>query len=66
MAKVRRIHQAERAEPKTPWLTIKRIWSYLSSAKGLISFILFLVAINVLLRLIAPYLLGYTIDHFLI
>lgn len=64
--RVQRVHQAAPAEPETPWLTIKRIWSYLASAKGIISLVLFIVTINVLLRLVAPYILGYTIDNFLI
>lgn len=66
MAKGQRIHQVERAEPEKPWLTIKRIWSYLSSAKGIISLVLFFVAASTILRLVAPYLLGYAVDHFLI
>ncbi|WP_440894679.1 ABC transporter ATP-binding protein [Amphibacillus sp. Q70] len=66
MARGQRIHQTERAEPERPWLTIKRIWSYLSSAKGIIALVLFFVTASTILRLVAPYLLGYAVDHFLI
>ncbi|WP_371817652.1 ABC transporter ATP-binding protein [Amphibacillus sp. MSJ-3] len=61
-----RIHQAERAEPQEPLLAIKRIWTYLSRSKWTIILTLFFVSIDVILRLVAPFLLGYAIDHFLI
>ncbi|GAA4058815.1 ABC transporter ATP-binding protein [Amphibacillus indicireducens] len=66
MAKRRRSHQVAPEEPENPWLTVKRIWSYLSSAKFMIGFILILVATSTIMALLAPYLLGYAIDHYLI
>lgn len=66
MAKRRRSHQIAPEEPENPWLTVKRIWSYLSSAKFTIGFVLILVATSTVMALLAPYLLGYAIDHYLI
>jgi len=61
-----RSHQAAPAEPENPWLTVKRIWDYLSKEKLKLIFILFLVATSTLMALLAPYLLGYAIDHYLV
>lgn len=66
MAKRPRSHQAAPAEPENPWLAVKRIWSYLNSAKFTIGFILVLVGTSTIMALLAPYLLGYAIDHYLI
>ena len=61
-----RSHQAAPAEPENPWATVKRIWDYLSKEKLKLIFILFLVATSTLMALLAPYLLGYAIDHYLV
>lgn len=54
------------AEPVNPWLAVRRIWSYLKSAKFTIGFIFILVGTSTIMALLAPYLLGYAIDHYLI
>ena len=54
--------------PKTKdiWRTIKRIWIYLSEKKALISFVLFLVAVSVVLSLLGPYLIGVAVDKYIV
>ncbi|BAM48102.1 ABC transporter ATP-binding protein [Amphibacillus xylanus] len=66
MAKHRRFDQTEKVSVESTWMTMKRIWSYLSSAKWLIGFVLLLVLTSTILSLVAPYLLGYAIDHYLL
>src|SRR5690625_8052817 len=61
-----RSHHAAPAEPENPWATVKRIWDYLSKEKLKLIFILFLVATSTLMALLAPYLLGYAIDHYVV
>ncbi|QOY35620.1 ABC transporter ATP-binding protein [Anaerobacillus isosaccharinicus] len=54
--------------PKTKdiWRTIKRIWIYLSEKKAVMSFVLFLVAISVVLSLLGPYLIGVAVDKYIV
>ena len=66
MAKHRRFDQTEKVSVESTWTTMKRIWSYLSSSKWLIGFVLLLVLTSTILSLVAPYLLGYAIDHYLL
>lgn len=66
MAKHRHFDQTEKVSVESTWMTMKRIWSYLSSAKWLIGFVLLLVLTSTILSLVAPYLLGYAIDHYLL
>ena len=61
-----RAHQAAPAEPENPWLAVRRIWSYLAPAKFKLVFILLLVATSTLMALLAPYLLGYATDNYLV
>lgn len=48
------------------WSTIKRVWSYLSEKKTLMSIVLILVAISSLLTLLGPYLIGVAVDRFIV
>src|SRR5690554_4799937 len=66
MAKHRHFDSTEKVSVQSTWMTMKRIWSYLSSAKWLIGFVLLLVLTSTILSLVAPYLLGYAIDHYLL
>lgn len=66
MARRRGSFHVPPAEPVNPWLAVRRIWSYLKSAKFTIGFIFILVGTSTIMALLAPYLLGYAIDHYLI
>ncbi|WNF38209.1 ABC transporter ATP-binding protein [Bacillaceae bacterium IKA-2] len=46
--------------------TVRRVWAYLSEKKRLISVVLLLVTISALLTLLGPYLIGVTVDEFII
>lgn len=45
--------------------TVRRLWSELLVNKGLLLFVLLLVLVNALLGIAGPFLIGYSIDHFI-
>ncbi|KYG27063.1 ABC transporter ATP-binding protein [Alkalihalobacillus trypoxylicola] len=56
----------EQQKVKNWFTTSKRIWGYLATYKGQIFAVLFLVIISSGLSLLGPYIVGKSIDHFLI
>ncbi|MCM3082040.1 ABC transporter ATP-binding protein [Brevibacillus invocatus] len=55
-----------KVKPKNTMRTIRRLWGYIRSYQsGLIAVILFTI-ITTLLSLVAPYLLGTAVDHYII
>ncbi|GIP15232.1 multidrug ABC transporter ATP-binding protein [Paenibacillus montaniterrae] len=58
-------NRMEKAKPVNSWSTIKRLWHYLSYYKrGIVAVISFTI-IATLLNLVTPYLLGLSIDMFI-
>ncbi|MBO9130988.1 ABC transporter ATP-binding protein [Bacillus sp. 165] len=58
--------KSKRLKPKARMETLKRIWLYLSYAKGLLFFVLLLVLISSCLGLVGPFLIGKTIDNYIV
>jgi|HigsolmetaAR202D_1030399.scaffolds.fasta_scaffold00023_72 ATP-binding cassette subfamily B multidrug efflux pump len=52
--------------PKNTRETLKRLWGYLRRHRSILIVTSIMVIINAILNVIAPYLLGYTIDNYII
>mgnify|MGYP001164649268 CR=1 FL=1 len=57
---------AKTVRPKSLWPTVKRLAAYLAHHKGLLSVVVVLVIASSLLGLYGPYLIGWTIDHYIV
>ena len=55
-----------KAKPKHTMDTIRRIWSYIRPFKGGMMAVFIFTLVTTLLSLIAPYLLGNAVDHYII
>lgn len=66
MARHNRAHQEKPPQAKNLWGTLKRIWAYLADSKGMLSFVLLLVAISAALTLVGPFLIGLAVDDYLV
>ncbi|WFB61152.1 ABC transporter ATP-binding protein [Paenibacillus sp. BR1-192] len=55
-----------KAKPKHTMDTIRRIWSYIRPFKGGMMAVFVFTLVTTLLSLIAPYLLGNAVDHYII
>ncbi|WP_044747746.1 ABC transporter ATP-binding protein [Bacillus alveayuensis] len=68
MAKLRNktLGQQEKQKAKNFVGTVKKLWQILSRYKRLLSFVLLLVIISSILSLLGPYLIGRTIDEFIV
>lgn len=53
-------------KPAHSMATIRRIWGYLRNKKGLLSLVLILVIASSILGLLGPFLVGKSIDHFIV
>lgn len=54
-----------KAKPVNSWLTVKRLWQYLNHFKrGIVAVIIFTIVATIL-NLVTPYLLGLSIDSFI-
>lgn len=58
--------QKKISKPKNMGATLYRLWNYLSEKKGLLFVVLFMVASSCALGLLGPYLLGVSIDKFIV
>ena len=58
--------QAPSEKPKDAVQTIKRVWDYLEKQKIYIVAAIFFVIISTILGLMGPYLIGMTIDEYII
>lgn len=56
----------KKAKPKNAFDTLKRIWSYLALHKRLLALILIMVIASSILGLLGPFLIGRTIDHYIV
>ena len=64
----RHYSNAPKSKPKIKnWKgTVKRIWTYLSKEKGLLSLVILMVFISSFLGLLGPFLVGMAIDDFIV
>ena len=53
-------------KPKNMGKTLYRLWSYLAQKKGLLFLVLVMVAMSCALGLLGPYVLGMSIDRFIV
>lgn len=53
-------------KPKNMGKTLYRLWSYLAQKKGLLFLVLVMVAMSCALGLLGPYVLGISIDRFIV
>lgn len=58
--------QKKTVKPKNWFVTITRVWSYLSLNKGLLSLVLLMVVLSSFLALLGPYLIGRVIDDYIV
>ncbi|MBY0121854.1 ABC transporter ATP-binding protein [Bacillus sp. S/N-304-OC-R1] len=56
----------EKAKTKNYRQTIKRLWHFLSNNKGLLFLVLLMVLISSVLGLLGPYLVGMSIDNYIV
>lgn len=54
-----------KAKPANSWLTVKRLWQYLSHFKRGIAAVITFTILATILNLVTPYLLGLSIDSFI-
>ncbi|MGD6817883.1 ABC transporter ATP-binding protein [Metabacillus sp. 84] len=62
-------HQLQGTKQKRPdnWPgVVKRIWSYMDGNKGLLTLVVFMIFASSALGLLGPYLIGQTIDRFIV
>ena len=53
-------------KPKNMSQTLYRLWHYLAQKKGILFLVLLMVTVSCALSLLGPYLLGISIDHFIV
>ncbi|MGG0736754.1 ABC transporter ATP-binding protein [Niallia taxi] len=55
-----------KAKPRNMGKTLYRLWQYMAVQKGLLILVLFLVAVSCFLGLLGPYLVGISIDDYIV
>ncbi|MGG4409133.1 ABC transporter ATP-binding protein [Niallia taxi] len=55
-----------KAKPRNMGKTLYRLWQYMAVQKGLLILVLFLVAVSCFLGLLGPYLVGISIDNYIV
>ncbi|TRZ36083.1 ABC transporter ATP-binding protein [Niallia circulans] len=55
-----------KAKPRNMGKTLYRLWQYIAVQKGLLILVLFLVAASCFLGLLGPYLIGVSIDNYIV
>ncbi|MED4055718.1 ABC transporter ATP-binding protein [Niallia taxi] len=55
-----------KAKPRNMGKTMYRLWQYMAVQKGLLILVLFLVAVSCFLGLLGPYLVGISIDNYIV
>jgi ATP-binding cassette subfamily B protein len=51
---------------KNQWQTIQRVWRYLAEKRKLLLTVIILVIASSILGILGPFLIGYTIDHYIV
>ncbi len=60
------VNAEKKKRAKNMGATLKRIWDYLSKQKGMLLLVIFMVLLSSGFGLLGPYLIGYSIDHFIV
>ncbi|MDE5055588.1 ABC transporter ATP-binding protein [Niallia taxi] len=55
-----------KAKPRNMGKTLYRLWQYMAVQKGLLILVLFLVAVSCFLGLLGPYIVGISIDNYIV
>lgn len=56
----------KRAKAKDTKGTLRRIWSYVAEKKGLLTLVIIMVVISAIFGLLGPFVIGKSIDHFIV
>ncbi len=56
----------QKTKAKNWTTTVRRIWSYLAFKKGLLTIVFVLILLSSLFGLLGPFLIGWTIDNFIV
>ncbi|MFD3448238.1 ABC transporter ATP-binding protein [Microbacteriaceae bacterium 4G12] len=58
--------RVKKVRPKAKLETVKRIWQYLSHSRGRLTVVFLFVILSSTLGLLGPFLIGKTIDHYIV